>query len=519
MTQLTCIPGTPMGYPLPKVYLFCRPQLRQRHVDALAEAIRACRNCDIYWSEEPISAPMRRELLGDMKLFILPVDFTLLSNPNEDIEGDVAFALQEHIPLLPVLMEPEIYPVYSLPHKFGKLPCLRYCRESDSYLPFPSALQLAFEMLLFPETLLDAAFQDLRKLPADSHKDLLRGVAAIWTDTHPDKGIRLLHKAARAGSMEATALLLRIYTIGIGIPKNQPAALHYASRLVNDFLAQEAVLLPEQMPRFLLDIALLCLPLERQDVSVRLLSKLLTGLEETLGEDHDLTLLYRDILTAFCRHYRRDDYWMLQLCRAQHAAMFMKYGSDHPETRERLRRMAQYCDKVGDPHMALDHYRKLYTDCLNTFGKKAPETLSALHDVAAQCAAMRHYEHAQKLADEAYTLRLETLGGHDPAALRSMELLCDMLLELGKQKEQLQYLRPLYTKCRIVLGKEHPRTLSVLSKLALAYHGSGQKSRAVRYMRDAHNAYLHLYGADFPKTRQTEELLRYILHNSDDGNT
>ena len=132
MTQLTCIPGTPMGYPLPKVYLFCRPQLRQRHVDALAEAIRACRNCDIYWSEEPISAPMRRELLGDMKLFILPVDFTLLSNPNEDIEGDVAFALQEHIPLLPVLMEPEIYPVYSLPHKFGKLPCLRYCKSCCS---------------------------------------------------------------------------------------------------------------------------------------------------------------------------------------------------------------------------------------------------------------------------------------------------------------------------------------------------------------------------------------------------
>lgn len=519
MAQLSCIPGTPMGYPLPKVYFFCRPLLQQRYVDTLIDQVRSCRNCDIYWAEEPIAPQDRQALLGDMQLFILPVNFTLLAEPKEEIEGDVAFALQAHIPLLPILMEPDIYEVYSLPHKFGKLPCLRYCREDDSYLPFSSALQLAFEMLLFPEALLEAAFQDLRQLPADSHKDLLRGVAALWQNAHPDKGIKLLHKAARAGSAEATALLLRIYTIGIGLPKNQRAALHYAGKMIEAFLAQETVFLPEQTPRFLLDIALLCLPLERQDISVRLVSKLLTGLEHALGEDHDLTLQYRDILTAFCRHYRRDDFWMLQLCRDQYQAVADRYGDTHPETRDRLRRMAQYCDKVGDPNTALDHYRSLYQNCLTAFGEKAPETLSALHDVAAQCMAMRHHDHARKLAYEVYDLRLETLGRHDPATLRSQELLCRVLLELDAQKELLRYLRPLHTNCRLALGKEHPLTLAVLTRLALLYNSAGQKSRAIRYMRDAHNAYLHLYGADFPKTKHVEELLQFILHDSGDGNT
>ena len=522
MAQLNCIPGTPMGHPLPKVYLFCRPLLRERHTNTLIQAIRDHRNCDIYWADAPIPDQERGELLSDMQLFVLPVDFQLLEKSEESIDHEVAFALRNHIPLLPVLMEPDIYPLYSLPHKFGTLPCLRYCREDDSFLPFAPGLQLALDMLLLPDRLLAEASGNLKQLPAGSRKELLKGVAAlagIRQRRQPDTGMKHLYKAARSGLAEAVALSLRIYNIGIGIPQNQRMALQYAIRATDAFLAQESLSLSEQTPDQLLDLALLCIPMERQDLSIRIMAKLTDALEDTLGVTHDLTLMYRDILSAFCRQYRRDDFFMVQLCRKQYQATLQKFGENHPDTRERLRKVALYCDKAANPQQAMEHYRTLVISCREHLGENAPETLSALYHIAGQCQRMRLFSHTRQLCETVYKLQSSELGSRDPAAMDTLELLCEALLELGEQADLASYLRKLHSGRRMVLGSEHPKTLSVLLKLALRYHGAGQKSRAIRTVRDAHNGYLRLYGEEYPKTKQALELLHYILHNSGDGNT
>lgn len=522
MAQLNCRTDTPTDHLKPKVYLFCRSLLRERHVESLIQAIQDCRDCDIFWSDEPVPAQEKQALLADMQLFILPVDFTLLAEPNEEIDSEIAFAISNHIPLLPVLMEPDLYPLYSRPHKFGELPCLRYCREADSFVPFRDALSLTFDSLLLSEDLQTAASANLRSFPANSLKDLLQGISAYYginrkKDT--SKGLKLMHKAAKAGNPDASILLLRIYAHGIGTPANRQLAFQFASRLVKNLETQEKIKLPEQLPGYFLDIAHLCAGTDRQDLTVQLVSKLADSLSCTLGENHRLTVLYRDVLTTYCLRYRGDDFWLIDLCNKQYWAAHEAYGEIHPETLERARRVAYFSQKSGALHDALDHCKSIYAVCRKAFGEQAEETLLALKDVAAQCLRMSQFHHAQELGELAYKQLLETLGRHHPATLDALEIRCDAQLALDEARMVMPSLRQLHSGSRIVFGKEHPRSLQILVKMASAAMKLKQKVRAVRHITEAYKGYLHLYGSEYPKTLEIKEVMEYMKRISDEEDT
>lgn len=59
--------------------------------------------------------------LGRNNLFAVPVTFKLLTTPNRAKDEDIPYAFKEHIPVLPVMMEPGIDMFYSKPDKFGEL--------------------------------------------------------------------------------------------------------------------------------------------------------------------------------------------------------------------------------------------------------------------------------------------------------------------------------------------------------------------------------------------------------------
>ena len=56
-----------------------------------------------------------------MNLFVIPVTFRLLSTPNRTMSIDLRFAKENHIPVLPIMLEKGIDEIYSKEENFGEL--------------------------------------------------------------------------------------------------------------------------------------------------------------------------------------------------------------------------------------------------------------------------------------------------------------------------------------------------------------------------------------------------------------
>ena len=99
--------GDPRGKP--KVYFSCHPADREAYFEALTDDILAHSSCAVWYDTEPEAAYDREELLGilgDMQLMVFGVTQRFLRQPNRAREVELPFALEKHIPVLPILTEP-----------------------------------------------------------------------------------------------------------------------------------------------------------------------------------------------------------------------------------------------------------------------------------------------------------------------------------------------------------------------------------------------------------------------------
>lgn len=146
----------------PKVYFTCHPQ-DFRYFSEICESIRKNHDCVICYTEDmtrPLPEEYRATDLGAMNLFVMPVTFRLLTEPSRAMDSDFAFADENNIPVLPLMMEDVSEargasknasetknPILALyEQKFGKRqylqPCsndptaISYCDQLDKYLSY-----------------------------------------------------------------------------------------------------------------------------------------------------------------------------------------------------------------------------------------------------------------------------------------------------------------------------------------------------------------------------------------------
>ena len=96
----------------PRVYFTCHPDDFERYFDKICEDIFKPHDCAVYYTEnmtDIIPDEDKPTDLGSMNLFVMPVTFRLLREPNRAMDDDFAYAKQEHIPVLPFMMESGIY--------------------------------------------------------------------------------------------------------------------------------------------------------------------------------------------------------------------------------------------------------------------------------------------------------------------------------------------------------------------------------------------------------------------------
>lgn len=124
--------STPKGKP--RVYFSAHPKDHLRFFREISDSILEHQNCAVWYTDEAApELPAHLEDLKQMQLFVIPVSRELLTQNSFAMDVEIPFAIENHIPVLPLIQEPGLMMLY--PQKFGNLQFL------DANARDPSAIQ------------------------------------------------------------------------------------------------------------------------------------------------------------------------------------------------------------------------------------------------------------------------------------------------------------------------------------------------------------------------------------------
>ena len=141
--------GSPAGKP--RVYFTCHPDDFVLYFDRICEYIFKFQNCAVYYTadmSEIIDDGDKAVDLENCNLFVVPVTFQLLSTANRAMDEDIRFALEKHIPVLPLMMESGLDNIYSQPDKFGELQYLSPFSTDATEVSFEEKMKKYLESVL-----------------------------------------------------------------------------------------------------------------------------------------------------------------------------------------------------------------------------------------------------------------------------------------------------------------------------------------------------------------------------------
>ena len=133
-----------------RVYFTCHPDDFNLYFDQVCEYIFKSHDCAIYYTEDMSAQFDEADKATDLEsnnLFVVPVTFKLLSTETRAMD-DVRFAMDKHIPVLPLMMENGLDSSYSHPDKFGELQYLAPFTNDDTAVSFEEKLKKYLESVL-----------------------------------------------------------------------------------------------------------------------------------------------------------------------------------------------------------------------------------------------------------------------------------------------------------------------------------------------------------------------------------
>lgn len=140
----------------PRVYFTCHPDDFEKHFKKICDDIFKTHDCAIYYTEDmtEIIADDEKEIdLGRNNLFVVPVTYKLLSTPNRAMNEDIPYALEMHIPVLPIMMDAGIDSYYS--NKFRELQYLNPYSTDITEISYEEKLKKYLESVLVSKELSD----------------------------------------------------------------------------------------------------------------------------------------------------------------------------------------------------------------------------------------------------------------------------------------------------------------------------------------------------------------------------
>ena len=185
----------------PRVYFTCHPDDFEKYFKKVCDDIFKTHDCAIYYTEDMTAsiADDEKEIdIGRNNLLVVPVTYKLLTTSNRAMDEDVPYALKEHIPVLPIMMEPGIDEFYSKPDKFSELQYLNPYSTDLTEISYEEKMKKYLESVLVGDELAKRireafsahVFLSYRKIDRKYANELLKRIhsypkyrdVAIWFD-------------------------------------------------------------------------------------------------------------------------------------------------------------------------------------------------------------------------------------------------------------------------------------------------------------------------------------------------
>lgn len=187
--------STPQGKP--RVYFCCHPGDFNRCFESISDEILAKQNCAVWYTDEV--AVHDEDFFVDLKqmqLFVMPITTNLLCTENQAIDIEFKFAIENHIPVLPLMQESGLEELFN--KRCGDLQFLDKNNADTTAISYDDKLQKYLETVLIGDELAEkirAAFDayvflSYRKKDRRYAQELMRLIhknefcrdIAIWYD-------------------------------------------------------------------------------------------------------------------------------------------------------------------------------------------------------------------------------------------------------------------------------------------------------------------------------------------------
>ena len=504
----------------PKVYFCCHPDDFDKYFDKICEDIFKTHEPAIYYTAdmaEPLDETNINVDLARMNLFVVPVTFRLMNEPNRAMQVDIAYAKEHNILILPFMMESGIDVVYALPKNFGERQYIMPDNSDLTAISYEEKLKKFLDSTLISDEMakrVRAAFDayiflSYRKKDRAYANELMRIIhnipgcrdIAIWYDEFLTPGESFIENIEKAmGDSKLFALLVT------------PSLLEYVDK---DGKLEPNFVMDKEYPaakRLELDI----LPTEMVDTDRGELKAKYDGIPDPVrAEDEHFTDTILSIIKNIAISENDDDpehNFLIGLAYLEGIdveknvergleLITQAAEAELPEAMEKLYLMYSEGDKVKlNYRKALKWADRLVDFYTRTYGEEHPSTLTSLNNLAYTYGQLGDYQNALKLNIKVYELSCKVPGEEHTHTLTSLSNLAHTYGRLGDHKKELELNKKVYELSYRILGEEHPDTLTSLSNLAVTYSDLGDHQKALELKKKVYELQRKILGEEHPHT-------------------
>lgn len=549
-----------------RVYFCCYPNDFDKYFEEITEEILDIRNCVIYYkTDKNINS---REIIDDLSqinLFVIPVTWKFISEECDARVVEFQYALDNHIPVLPIMMEPNIDSYFN--EKCGNLQSLSKLVDGEE--KYKSKLKEYIESVLVSDELrkqvqeaFDAyIFLSYRKKDKKHAENIMHLIhenefcrdIAIWYDEFLKPGQDFNESIGEA--LKKSKLFAMVVTPNLVNEENYVEKIEYpkAKKECKNIVPIEAVdtskeelqkkykeipvpikvndteLLSESLKKYLINEAWK----ENDDPKHLYFIGLayLNGIDVEVSKEKGIKLLKQSgnleckeaMKELVCIYeegkgtkldYKKALEWQKKVYEKDKKEL----GEKHLNTLISLTKLAVAYRNTGDYNKALELNKECYKIQKEVLGENNLYTLDSLNNIARGYDDIGKYDIAIKLGEEVYRKREEILGKAHIDTLTSLNNLAvsysnienyDMAIKLGKD---------VYEKRKETLGKNHPNTLTSLNRLAIYYNYKKDYKEAIRLGEKVYKNRKETLGYEHPDTFRSLNNLSYYYNHTGNYN-
>ncbi len=566
MTEPTFLHKTKDGSSLqnkPKVFFTCHPDDFEKCFKQICQDIFEFQDCVVFYTEDMTQDLSDKNTCVDlerMNLFVIPVTIKTLITPNRAMDSDFHFALERHIPVLPIMIEPGIYDVYSRPDKFGDLQYLKTYSKSDTEVDYKNKLKNYLESVLISDELANRVrqafdayiFLSYRKKDRQYANSLIKMIhnnpqcenIAIWFDEFliPGEsfreGIDRILNDSKLFTLLVTPNLLERngeepnFIMREEYPKAKemgkpilPTEMQATDR---DALAAEFPGLPEcvdyvdqeSFNKRLLDVLTRTAIAENPnntpehdyliglaylegidmevdaDRAVRLITK---AAEADLPEAIEKLIdMYRNGI-GVQRNYKKAQKWVKRWL--YHLTRWIE-EADEPLDNciRRLLDVAYFFLDIGDYDDYIDGMYGAYTFGVNRLGRDNQFTLRAMSELALGYFYTEKYEKALELSIKCYDASCRHQGKESHDSIRYQTILARVYQSMNDTDRSISLYEECFELSSSVLGENDEVTLTIMASLAIAYCDKNEFDKSIELLKDCYQRCCNTFGETSDKS-------------------